>query len=77
MQPRAEVGARLEAAELPVRLQEGVLHHVIGVLRIARHPVREPVDSPAVTVDQGPEGVAVTVAGQRDGGGVRIRHPSN
>ena len=41
----------------------------------AGHPVREPVDSAAVALDERAKSFAISVAGQRDGGGVRLRHP--
>jgi len=77
VQPRAEVRARLEAAQLPVRLEECLLDHVLGVLGIAGHPMGQPVDRPAVAIDQASEGLAVAAAGEGDGGGIRLRHPSD
>ena len=61
--------------ELLVGLQESLLDHVFGVLRIAGHPVREPVDSAAMALDERPKSFAISVAGECDGGGVRLRHP--
>ena len=75
VQPGAEVRPRLEAAQLLVGLQERLLHHVLGVRGAAGHPVRQPVDSAAVALDERPKRLAVSVARQRDGGGVRLRHP--
>jgi hypothetical protein len=75
VQPGAEVGARLESAQLPIGLEKRFLHDVLGVRRTPRHAVRQPVDGPTVAFHELPEGFAVAVAGQRDGGGVRLRHP--
>ena len=75
VQPGAEVRARFEPAQLLVRLQERLLDDVLGVRGIAGHPVRQPVDSAAVALDERPERFAVSVARQRDRGGVRLRHP--
>jgi hypothetical protein len=38
--------------------------------------VRQAEDSPPVALDEHPESLAISVAGQRDGGGVRLRHPT-
>ncbi len=77
MEPRPEVGPRLETAQLFVCAQERLLDHVLGVLRAAGHPVRESIDGTAVTLDKRPESFAISIAGQRDGGGVRLRHPDD
>ena len=77
MQPRAEIGAGLESSELPVRLQERFLNDVLGVLRVAGHAMRQTEDGAAVALHEAPEGFAVTIAGERDSGGVRMRHPSD
>jgi hypothetical protein len=66
-----------DSNRLPVRLQEGLLDDVLGILGIAGHPVRKPIHGTAMTVDERPEGLAVTVPRQRDGSGVRLRHPSD
>jgi hypothetical protein len=42
---------------------------------VAGHPVRQPKDSAAVALDQSAKSFAISVASQRDGGGVRLRHP--
>ena len=55
---------------------ESLLDDIFRVLRSAGHPVRKTVDGPAVTVHERPESFAIAVAGQRDSGGVRLRHPS-
>ena len=77
VEPRAEVRPRLEPAKLPVRLQEGFLHDVLGVLGTAGHPVRQPVHGPAVALDESLEGFAVAIPRECDGGGVRLRHPND
>ena len=77
MEPRAEVGTRLETAQLPVRPQERFLDDILGVVWIAGHTVREPVDGAAVTLDERSKSFAISIAGQRDGGGVRMRHPND
>ena len=76
VEPCAEIGAGLEPAQLPVRLEKRLLDDIFRVLRSAGHPVRKTVDGPAVTVHERPESFAIAVAGQRDSGGVRLRHPS-
>ena len=75
MEPRAEVRPRLEAGKLPVRLEKRLLDDVFGVLGAAGHPVGQPVDSTAMALDERTESLAISVARQRDGGGVRLRHP--
>ena len=75
VEPGAEVGARLETAQLLVGLQKRLLHHVLRVRRVAGHAVREPEDSTAVALHESAESLAISVASQRDGGGVRLRHP--
>src|SRR5262245_12835729 len=75
MQPGAEIRPRFETAELSVSFQESLLDDVLGVLRGAGHTVGEPIDSAAVALDERSKGFAISVAGQRDGGGVRLRHP--
>ena len=75
VQPGAEVRPRLEPAQLLVGLQKRLLDDVLGVLRVAGHPVRQPIDSAAVALHERPKSFAISVAGQRDGGGVRLRHP--
>ena len=77
MEPRAEIRPRLEAPQLPVRLEEGFLHDVLGILGIAGHAVRQPVDGAAVAVHECSESVAISVAREGDGGGVRMRHPND
>ena len=76
VQPGAEVRARFEASQLLVCPQEGLLDDVFGVMRTAGHPVRKPVDGAAMAIHERMESFAVSVAGQRDGCGVRLRHPS-
>ena len=39
VQPGADVRPGLETAELPVRLEPGLLHHVLRVRRVAGHPM--------------------------------------
>ena len=75
MQPGPEVRPRLESAQLLVGLEKRLLDDVLGVRGIARHPVRQPIDSPAVALDERPERVAISVPRQRDGGDLRLRHP--
>jgi hypothetical protein len=75
VQPRAEVRPRLESLQLLVRPQEGLLDDILGIVRVAGHPVRDPKDSPAMALDECPKGFAISVASQRDGGGIRLRHP--
>jgi hypothetical protein len=75
VQPGAEIGARFETAQLTVGFQEGLLHHVFRVLRRSCHSMRDPIDGAAVALNQRAKSFAITVAGQRDGGGVRMRHP--
>jgi hypothetical protein len=62
---------------LPVCPEKRFLDDVFGVLGIAGHAVREPVDSPAVSVHERPEGFAISIARERDSGGVRMRHPND
>ena len=75
MQPGPEIRAGLEPAELFVSLQKGLLNDVFRVRRIAGHPVRQPEDSAAMAFHKRAESLAISVARQRDGGGVRMRHP--
>ena len=72
MQPRSEVRPGLESLQLLVGAQEGLLDDILGVVGIAGHPVRHPIDSPAVALHERPKGLAISVAGQRDGGGVTL-----
>jgi hypothetical protein len=75
VEPRAEVRTRLEPSELLVSLEKRFLHDIFCVLRVAGHSMREPVDSAPVALHERTESLTISVAGQRDGGGVRLRHP--
>src|SRR5436190_8289374 len=77
VEPRAEVRARLEPAKLAVRPQKALLDHIFGILLIARHPERQPEDTPAVPLDKCAKGVAVALAGPRQDGSHfgRVHHP--
>ena len=75
MQPGAEVRARLESGQLPVGLQESLLDDILGILRAPGHPEGEPEHSTAVAIHECTVSLAICVAGQRDGGSVRLLHP--
>jgi hypothetical protein len=62
--PCAEAGARIEAVVAPVRLQEGLLDHVLRVLDVAGHAPGEPEDHPAVLFDQSAKGIGVRSFGR-------------
>ena len=63
IEPGAEVGARLEAAKVAVRLDEAFLDDVFGVLFVAGHPERQPERGAAVALHELAEGLAVALAG--------------
>src|SRR6185295_13285206 len=63
VQPGAEVRARLEASELPIRAKKAFLDHIFRILFVAGHPVGQPEDTPAVPLDERSERLAVTLAG--------------
>ena len=48
---------------------------LVGVVWIAGHAVREAEDGAAMALYERLKSFAVPVAGQRDGVGVRLRHP--
>ena len=59
VQPRPQARAGLEARQLRVGLQEGLLHHVLGVLLVAGQAVGDAEDSSTVPLDERAECVAV------------------
>src|SRR5256885_1095695 len=63
VQPRAEIGARLEPAELSIRAEKAFLDHIFGILLIAGHPERQPENTPAVPLDERAKRLAVALAG--------------
>ena len=63
IEPRAEIRARLEAAELSIRAKEAFLDHIFGILLIASHPERQPEHTPAVPLDEGAKRIVVALAG--------------
>jgi hypothetical protein len=65
----------LELLKPPIRLQEGLLHHVLRIVLVARHSIGQPEHLPAVPLDEGLEGAFV--AGTRPGHirGVSSVHP--
>jgi hypothetical protein len=63
MDPRAEARSRLEPRQLPVRLQKGFLHHVLGILLVAHDSKCDAEDSPAVPLDERAE--RIPIAGPR------------
>ena len=55
VQPGAKVRPGLEPAQLLVRLEPRLLHHVFRVLRIAGHPVRQREDVAGMAIRPAPE----------------------
>ena len=58
----AEVRALLESAELPVRAKEGFLHHIVCIVFISGHSIRQSEDGLTVTLHQLPERLGVAAA---------------
>ena len=75
VQPGAEIRPGLETAQLLVRLEPRLLHHVFRILRIAGHPVRERIDVAGMLFDQRSKRVAVAIAGLGDNRRVALFHP--
>jgi hypothetical protein len=75
VEPGTEVRAGLEPADLPIRAQKRLLDDVLGVVLVARHPVGEPEDGAAVSLDQRAECLAVALARPSHHQGVALWHP--
>ena len=60
VQPRLELGARLEPPDRPPRPQQRLLDEILGVLSRAEHPVAVDVERVAIRLDQLTERVLVT-----------------
>src|SRR5205823_479968 len=71
IQPRADRGIALEAAKLPVRLQENLLQEILAVLRRAAHPAGQRVNPRRVLPVERLE--RSRVAGLAPGDEIRIR----
>jgi hypothetical protein len=67
--PGGEPCLTAEARQGLPRLQERVLHRVLGVVRIPEHSQRHAVELVLVLAHQGGEGVLVTAPGQLDPAG--------
>ena len=78
VEPGGEVGPRLEAAQLAVGPQKTLLHDILGILLVARHPEGQLKRTPAVPLHEGAESLAVALlsAGQ-DGCCVARVHPNS
>ena len=68
IEPRAEVRACLEAAQVAVRLDQTVLNDVFGVLFVAGHPECQPERGPAMALDELAKGLAVALPGAGENG---------
>jgi len=55
IQPRAEIGSGLKAAELAKGAEKTFLHNIFGILFVSRHAEGELKHSAAVLLDQRPE----------------------
>ena len=75
MQPRSEVRALFEPRQLLVRAKESLLHHIVGIVFISRHPIRQSKDGLTVALHQLPERVGVAVARPAHGYSVSHLHP--
>ena len=73
-QPRPHVGSGLESAELRVRLEPGVLNHVLCILGVPRQPVDDAEQIAAVPLDERTKGLSVAVSGPGDGRVVALVH---
>ena len=76
MQPRSEVRALFEPMNLPIRAEERLLHHIVGIVFVCGHPIRQSKDGLAVTLDQQPERVRVAGSRPAHGFGVGHLHPN-
>ena len=74
--PRAERRAAVEAIDLLPGAQEGLLHHVLGVLFIASHTKSETEDGPAVALHKHTKGLSVALACLFGRGTVGPFHPA-
>src|SRR5947209_1645555 len=70
VQPRDEVRALLEIAQLAVGAQESLLHDVVGIMFISSHAIGHPKHRFGVTLDQLPEGVGIAGSGPAHHGNV-------
>ena len=66
VQPGPKIRPGLEPAQLLVRLEPRLLHHVLRVLRIAGHPVRQRKDVAGMVIDERSKRIAVAIAGLGD-----------
>jgi len=69
IEPRAEVGARLESPDLAVGAQKALLHDVLGVLLVAGHPQGQDERTVAVLLHQRTKRVIVASTGAGEDGG--------
>ena len=76
MQPRSEVRALFESAQLLVGAKEGFLHHIVCIVFISGHSIRQSEDGLTVVFHQLPERVRVAGACPAHGGGVSHLHPA-
>ena len=74
MNPGSKIGSRLEAAELPERLEERLLHDVLGIRGLSDQPEHHVMDVAAVSLDERPEGVGIPRVHRRDRGAVALEH---
>ena len=75
VQPGAKIRPGLETAQLLVRLEPRLLHHVFRILRVPGHPVRKRIDVAGMLFDERAKRVAVAVAGPGDNRRVALVHP--
>jgi hypothetical protein len=61
IEPREGVRAALEAAPAAPRLDEHLLRHVLGLVRVVEQQARRPVDARAVRLGHRVKGVGVRV----------------
>ena len=77
VEPAPELGARLECIQVLVRLQEGLLHHVLRIVFVSRHPIGQAEHRTGVAVYQGPEGHRVTRSGPGQNVRLGVVHPNH
>ena len=65
-EPGAEAGSVVELGKLPVGAEEGLLHHIFGVLLMASHTIGETEEIAAVALHEDAKGAGIPGARLRD-----------
>ena len=65
--PAPELRPLLEAGQLAIGLQEGLLHHILRVVLVARHAEGQPEDAAAVPLHQEAKGLGIAAPRTGDG----------